>query len=182
MFLTLVFVTKKNKTRGVAIVGSICKILYNLKLIKDYESVFNKMADNLLICSNSFNYNKLLMSIEIVSNVLMLIVKFLIVHLSMATLVLADSSIVGEVIIKCFIIEAIFMAYPLPKGVLIYELLFVFLFSSLIPNGFLFYVMILYRVFDLFLGFINCLVVKLLDSVIYKSKKQPIKVENSTVE
>lgn len=171
LYIGFIFLTKKNKTKGIAIVAKFCKILYDIKLIKDYEKTFNKMVDSLLIYSNSFNYGKVLVCVELASNLLSLFIKFMVVHLAMANLVLTDSSMLGEVIIKCFIIESVFAIFPLPKGVLIYELLFISLFASIIPNGFVFYVMLIYRFYDIFMNVINYLLIIIVDSIVYRNKK-----------
>lgn len=178
LYISLILITKKNKTKGIAIVSKICKILYDVKIISDYEKTFNKMADGLLIKANSFNYGKSLIWVEIASNLLNLFLKVLVIYLAMVNLVLTDSSVLGEVIIKCFMLEAIFMAYPLPKGLLIYEILFIFLFSSIIPYGFVYFVMLIFRIYDVFLPFVNYLIISVVDCVVYKNKKK-IKDEKS---
>ena len=70
------------------------------------------------------------------------------------------------------------MMYPLPRGLLVYEVLFVYLFTSIIPNGFVFYVMMVYRLFDIVLPFINYILVCLIDLFVYKNKKKLIKSES----
>ena len=64
------------------------------------------------------------------------------------------------------------MLYPLPRGILIYEILFVYLFSSIIPNGFVFFVLMIYRIFDIVLPFVNYSIVGLVDLFIYKNNKK----------
>lgn len=171
-FIIIVLLTRKNKTRGIAIISKVCKMLYDMKIVKDYEKAFNKMVDKLLIYANSFNYSKALIWVELASNLLIFFLKFLVVYLTMVNLVLADSSLLGEVIIKCYLLESVFMLYPLPRGILIYEILFVYLFSSIIPNGFVFFVLMIYRIFDIVLPFINYSIVGLIDLFVYKNNKK----------
>ncbi|MBE5757706.1 MAG: hypothetical protein E7345_02085 [Clostridiales bacterium] len=168
--ILLVIITRKNKALGISIVGKTTKFLFNIKIIKDYEKTFNNLSDKLLIYTNSINNGKIISISETVANMIIWLFRVLIIYLSMNSLLLSDASVMGEILIKCFMLEAILSCLPLPGGIIAYELLFITLFKNIVVNGYLFYVMVIYRVFELFMYLINYLIVVLVDKIVYKNK------------
>ena len=57
-YIVFLMIFAKNKKKGLSLLARFCKLLFNMKLLKDYESAYNKMIDYAQVKSSTFKQNK----------------------------------------------------------------------------------------------------------------------------
>jgi hypothetical protein len=80
-----------------------------------------------------------------------------------------------QVVFGLTMMDLIFDIYPLAKGVLIYEIMFILLFRGLFLDGYLLIGMLIYRILDYFVVFLIFGFLKILE----KTKNIKIKNKNA---
>lgn len=157
-FVTFVIYFGKNKEEGVALVASFCKFLYNKKIIKDYEKLFQNIVDKLIVYNKSFKYNKIIIWTEIFANLLIYFMKGLVIYLLCYSINLVGSGALFQILFVFTVMQLLLNLWPFQNGTLIYELLFILLFKLYFFEGYLFWALLIYRVFDYFMYVVQYLI------------------------
>ena len=84
---------------------------------------------------------------------------------------IATYEMLGEIIFKTLILELLLQIWPLKWGTLIYEIIFVILFSNVFFEGFIFWALLIYRILDYFVYIVQWLVFLIIDLIYRKVKK-----------
>lgn len=155
----------KNKMLAIKIVAKLSKFLYDIKLIHDFETFYNGVIDNIVIYNKAFKNGKWLIFFEIVGNVFICFLKGLILYFILKIVNISEINVLGEILFKVYIMQVLLDMYPLPRGLFVYELLFIFLFKSVFFEGYVFYGLLLYRIVEYFGYIIQYLIVKVVDSL-----------------
>lgn len=158
MFLFTIYFGK-NKEDAMHIVSSFCKFLVKIKLIKDYEKVFYKIVDTFIIYNKTFKQRKLMIWIEIYSNIIIYFIKGLAIYLLCYSMNLIEGKMFFQIIFISVVLQGVLNMWPLPKGTLIFELLFYKLVSFYFLSGYIYWAILIYRVFDYVLYMFQYLVV-----------------------
>ena len=95
--------------------------------------------------------NKWLIFTEIIANVFRYFLESIVIYFVVVTLNFASASVLGELLLATLILDLILQIWPLKYGTFIYEILFVILFINLFFDGFVFWGLLVYRIFDYFL-------------------------------
>ena len=143
--LCVIFSFKVNKKSTIKFVANICTIMYNLHLTKNYEKLYTKITDNLILYDKQFKQNKTLIFTEIVSYMLTEFLKCVLVYYVLVSLNLGSIDMLGDVIFRVVLIEMILLLYPFRNGCLIFEILFVMLFKNVFFEGYIFWGMLITR-------------------------------------
>lgn len=165
----LVFMFHSYKKKTLAILAKLIGFAYNIHLIKNYEKVYNRIVDKLMIEVKDFKTNKALIFVDIFSNLLRYFLKFGAMYFILISLNFADAGVLGELIFKCAILQLILDAWPIQNGTFIFEVVFTILFANTFFEGYVWWGMILYRLFDYFLYVLSFIVYKIFDTV-YENK------------
>lgn len=165
MFVLNVIIFKYNKKLMIDLISRFVKFLYKIKVIKDYEKMYTNITDKLIIYSKEFKQNKLIIFIEVLCVFIKFLVKCGLLYLIMSSLNFGDEKLLLQLIISCTIFDLVIDIFPLQKGTLIYEILFVYLFGNLYFEGYVVWALILYKFFDYFV----CTIIYLI-SLIFKKK------------
>jgi len=160
----------KNKELAVSLIAKFTKLLLSMKLIRDYDKFYNKYIDVLITYERSFKVNRFILFVEIVSNILIYFLKALILYFIVVLMNFGDVEILIDVLFKCVIIELLFNIVPLPNGLLFYEIIFIMLFKNIFFEGYLWWGMLLYRIFDYFIYAIHYLIILFIDFIEKKIK------------
>lgn len=150
-YIGFVVYFSKNKEEAMALIGSFCKFLYNRKLIKNYEKTFYSIVDKMIVYNKVFKYSKIIVWTEIFINVLVYFIKGLAIYLLCYSINMVEGGILFQVIFTWCVMEVILNFWPLQKGTLIFELVFISLFRVYYMSGFVFWALLLYRIFDYFM-------------------------------
>lgn len=169
--LILIFNCDSRKKSVMLFLARFYRRLNKLKFIKDYEYSYNKKIDELITYNKIFRQNKLIIFVNIVSNVLVYLLKASILYLILISMNVATYEIVGELIFKVLILELIIQMWPLKWGTLIYEILFIILFNSIFFKGYIFWALLIYRVLDYFVYIVQWLIFLIIDLVYGKIKR-----------
>lgn len=167
-----VFIFKANKKFGIDVVSKYVKFLYKLGLAKNYETTYNKILDKLIVSASGIKQNGWITFVEIFSGLLSEFLKGVMIYFLVATLNLADGTIIFEILFKFSIMQLIFRLWPLQSGTLIFELLFVALFENIFFSGYVFWGLIIYRFFDLFAYIIVYLIQVVVKCILNKQSKK----------
>ena len=175
IIVTTVICFNNNKKATINFIASICKFLYSWNIIKDYEKLYNKIIDNLLIYNKEFRQNKILIFIEISAYILAYFLKGVLLYYALVSLNIANIRILSDVLFRYVILDLIISMWPLQKGSLIFEFLFITLYSKIFFTGYVFWGMIILRVFEYFIYILQYLIVMVYDKLCYKLVKKSAK-------
>lgn len=162
----------KNKKSTINFIAGFCKFLYVRKIIKDYESFYTKIIDNLLIYNKVFKQNKSIIFLEIASNILINFLKAVMLYYSLIALNISGVQILGSIIFRYTILDSIINLWPLQKGCLIFEFLFITLFSRFFFAGYVFWGMLILRIFEYLIYIFQYVLVVLYDLLKLKLRKR----------
>ena len=172
--ILIVFMFKNNKKKTLESLSKFVKVLYSLHLIKDYEKLYYKLIDRLIIYVKELRENKWLIFTEIIANVFRYFLESIVIYFVVVTLNFASASVLGELLLATLILDLILQIWPLKYGTFIYEILFVILFINLFFDGFVFWGLLVYRIFDYFLFALVYLIWGICSTIkrkiVYKSK------------
>lgn len=149
--IIFVFMFNSNKKKTLNILSKIIRSAYNLHIIKDYEKVYNRLVDKLIISVKDFKTNKALIFVEIFANLLRYFLKCSAIYFILVSLNFAQGELFGELLFKCVILQLILDVWPVQNGTFIFEIVFATLFTNSFLQGYVWWGMILYRFFDYFL-------------------------------
>ncbi len=151
IYVLLILYFEKYKTKYLVAIGGLCKILYRLKIVKDYEKLYDTIVVRFIQYGSVFKKNKLFIVCQIVCGVLIKLISHLILFFIICAFNLGSWEILLEVLLKCSILDIVLGMFPMPKGTLIYELLFIVLFRVTFVSGYVLYGMLIYRTIRYFL-------------------------------
>ena len=133
------------KDKYLVFVGKLCKFLYKLKLIKDYESLYNNLVSKFMYYGTAIKFDKLYVVMQIVFGCITKFLKHLTLFFILCSFNVGSGEIFIEVLFKCVILDLIIDILPIPNGVLLYELLFLTLFRETFISGYVLYGLVGYR-------------------------------------
>lgn len=171
-----VFMFNSNKKKTLSLLAKIIASAYSIHLIKNYEKVYNRIVDKLMINVKDFKSNKALIFVDIFSNLLRYFLKFGAMYFILISLNFADAGVLGELIFKCTILQLILDAWPIQNGTFIFEIIFTILFANTFFEGYVWWGMILYRLFDYFLYVLSFAIFKIFDTI---SENKNNKIEDN---
>ncbi len=141
----------KYKDRYLIKVSNLCKFLYRLKIIKNVESIYNRIISWFIECNSALRANKGRLILKIVSDIFVMFFRHMLLFVILKAFNNADWSVLIEVLFKCTIVDLTLNIYPLPKGLFIYELIFLVLFRNVFFDGYVLYGLLMYRILDYFI-------------------------------
>lgn len=150
-FLCFLIYSVQNMEKSIVLVAKFSKLLYKLKLIKDYESFYKKTTNVLCEYSLVIKGMTKFSVISILSDMLIIFLRHFGLFVIFQMLNFGGCQYFVEILFSCTILDLIVSILPLPKGTLLYELLFSVLFINVFFEGYLGIGVILYRAFDYFL-------------------------------
>lgn len=149
-------------------------ILYKFRLIKDREIFYNNQINHLLLYTKACKDNKILIFVQIMSCLLEYFLKGVMIYSILATLNMGDIQLWGKVLFGCVVLELIISSFPLQKGALIFEIVFLIIFQTVFFSGYVFWAMVIFRIFDYFVYVLQYLLVSLIDGIF---KRKNVKKE-----
>lgn len=174
LFISFVVYFGKNKENATSLIANVCKFLFNKKIIKDYEKTFFKIVDSLIEYNKGLKFNKIIIWTEVFANMLIYFLKGLAIYLLCFSLNLIDGGIFFNVLFVWVVLESLLSIWPLQKGTLVFEYLFVLLFSAYFLEGFIFWALLLFRIFDYFLYALQYIVVIIIEFIAKKCGKKRV--------
>lgn len=177
MYVLLIVLFDFNRDKTIGLVAKFSKILYKLKLINDYQLFFQNVTNQLFAYSMGLKKVKKLSYVIIVSNLIVHFIRNFILFVIFQGVDIVGYSILCEVLFKCAMIDLIVSVLPLPKGMFVYEVLFITLFRGVVTSASMLCGMILYRFFDYLINFLVCPIIMLCDRNKNTSKDVDVIVE-----
>lgn len=139
------------KAKYLIVIAKLCKLLYKLKLVKDYEKLYNLLVVKLMQFGTVFKNNRLYMFAQICCGILVKFVIHIMLFFVLSAFNVATWQSLVEILLACSILDIIVGIVPTPKGTLIYELLFLIIFRTIFISGYVLYGMVIYRIISYFL-------------------------------
>lgn len=168
IYVILVLCFDIYKKSSINFISKVIRFLYKMKIIKDIEKTYGEFLDKMLIYTKGLKQNKWLTFTEIFFNIFVFFLKGVILYYALISMNIGDVSMLGELLFKCVIIELIFKIWPLQRGTLIFEFLFIVMFQNLFFEGYLYWGLIVFRFFDYFIYIIKYLLIIMFDKLISK--------------
>ena len=168
LFVIFVFYAKKNKKSAIVFVGKLCKLLYKLKIIKDYEKVFSCMTDKLLYYTKSVENNKILNIVNFCGEIICLMLKSIVLFLVVNMLGATNDFDIILIMFNILVLDCCLGVIPIPNGIFVFEILFMVVFSNVFLNGYLFWVLLIYRLIITMFPLLHLIVVELIRGIVNK--------------
>ncbi len=150
LYVLVILYFDKFKAKYLLIIGGLCKFLYGIKLVKDYEKLYNTLVVKLMQYGTVFKNNKMYMFSQILCGVVIKFVTHLMIFFVVGALNLTSWEILISILFNCVVLDIVVGFIPTPKGTLVYELLFLMLFRTIFISGYVLYGMIAYRIIRYF--------------------------------
>lgn len=166
-----VFVFFKNQKLAMKWLSAFVEFGYKIHIVRDVEKTYNNIVNNCIETIKDFKTNRWIKALDIVSIILKLFLKFCIFYFIVSTLNFVDIDMVGNLLLGFVIFEVIIKFWPLQKGMLVYEILFVTLFKNLFFEGYVFWGLLIYRIFDYFAYVLAYLLLKFVRPFCNKNTK-----------
>ena len=163
VMLVWAFINHKKAT--LHFISNICKFLFNKRIIKDYEKFYDKIVDKLLIYNKAFKHNRILIFTEIMSYILIQFLKGVLLYFSLVTLNIGGVEILGDILYRFVLVDLILSIWPLQKGTIIFEIIFISLYYYIFFSGYLYWGLMIVRFFDYFVYMIQYLFVIIYDAI-----------------
>ena len=178
----IVLYFEKYKAKYLIAIGNLCKFLYRIKLVKYYEKLYNSLVVKLMKYGSVFKSNKLYLICKIIGGVLIKFITHLILFFVVCSFGVASWELLMEVLFNCVVMDVVLGMWPMPKGTLLYEIVFLTLYSTIFVGGYVLYGMVVYR-------FIRYFIIQLVFGVGYvfglrkrlKDVNEQIQVEIKTI-
>lgn len=151
LWVITVFLFNTQREKIMSITASICKILFKLRLIRDYERVFKLVNHKLYVANYNLRVSGKVSIIYIILNIIRQFMRHFILFVLLQMMNNGSCEILFEILFKCAILDLIVLASPLPYGTALYELVFVILFRNVFDIGYVLWAMVLYRLLDYFI-------------------------------
>ena len=139
------------KEKYVVIVGKLVKLLYKLKMIKDYESVYNYIIERLAVYNSILQNNKKILLLSVICCITRLMVSSLMLVVVFWVADLINWDLLLEILFKFALISVVVDVLPLPKGVAVYEVLFLLVFGGGVLSASVVWALIVYRMLDYYI-------------------------------
>lgn len=153
----------KNSTKILLVISKLCKVLYNLKLVKNYEKLYNEISDKLTIYSIYLKSKRLTIILDVLANALVMFLRHFILFIILGSINIVNGELLFQVIVRCCVLDYVIAILPLPKGLFSYEILFLALFSRLFFECYVLWGMLMYRLFDFYIYGMIFIISKLFD-------------------
>lgn len=150
LFIVLVLLFEKHKVSIVKNIAKLSKVLFKLKLIRNYELFYRNAVEKLNIYSNSLKLEKITIVSHLFVGVFLQFLKCIMLYLILCLINFGYSGAFVEVLFLYSLFDMLLKHLPY-KGVLFYEVLFISLFKDLFFEGYLLWGMVVYRVLDYFI-------------------------------
>lgn len=139
------------KAKYLIVIAKLCKLLYKLKLVKNYEKLYNLLVVKLMQFGTVFKNNRLYMFAQICCGILVKFATQIMLFFVLSAFNVATWQSLVEILLASSILDIIVGIVPTPKGTLIYELLFLIIFRTIFISGYVLYGMVIYRIISYFL-------------------------------
>lgn len=161
-----------NRERALNFTGKLCRLLFKLKLIKNFDMTYKNIANQLFVWEHNSKTHKGMIVLQVIFNMVIQFLRHFILYIILTMINAGGVDILIEVLFKCTIMDLIFAILPMPRGTAIYEILFLGLFMNTFVSGYVLWGMMLYRFFDYFV-YVVLYMLSLLDLKKRQIKKIP---------
>ncbi|MBQ7352029.1 MAG: hypothetical protein IJW59_04140 [Clostridia bacterium] len=161
----------KHREKIIEFCAKIIKILYSLRLIKDYELCFRNTIDKLYLYSSSLKRNKRALWFGIIKCFVSDVIECLVIYFSISLLNFGGGKIIISVLLSYVVFKSINTCFDWCGSVLIYELMYLLIFETLYCSGYVVWGLILSRFVEFYMVVVIYLI-ELLLSKIFISKKR----------
>lgn len=172
IILIFIIVFGKNKESAVAFVGKLGKILYKFRIVKDYEKFYKNAIEKIIVCRVALKSNKFVVAVQIVSSFIICFLRHFLIFGILKVLNIAEGFDLIAVIYNASMMDLIVSLFPLRRGALYYNLLFVTLFAQIFSIDLIVPAMIMVAIFDYLIYVLLFVVVKIVDKIVYKIDKK----------
>lgn len=147
----LILYFERFKAKYLIIIGKLCKFLYRIKLIKNYEKLYNVLVVKLIQYGSVLKGNKLYLICQIICSIFVKFAIHLLLFFIISVFNISSFELLFEILCKCSMLDIIIGLLPVPKGMLFYENLFLIFFRDTLFEGYIVYILVAYRFIIYFL-------------------------------
>lgn len=180
-----------SKKVGTKLITGILKLLHKMKIVKNYEKQYNKvieMVDDYQTTMRKYAKDKLIFFSELFITYVTFILHYSLPFLIYSAFYGFNFALFFPIMTYCVMIELTASFLPLPGGTGAAELSFTALFSMYFGGGYLFWAMIIWRIFTYYAYIIQGLIILVYDYLLgnkryqWEEKKWALEAESRTFE
>ena len=164
--IVFVILFNKKQSKMLEVIASFSGLLYKCRLVKDYEMYYNLLVGKLYAMSRFFKQKSLISLFQILFHIIINVLKVLIIYLFLLSINISGIDVFAELLLNMLMIDLIVGVLPLPSCLIVCELLFYLLFASMLPSGYIFWALLIYRFFDFYIYIIVYLLTLIADKAV----------------
>jgi len=161
--LNLIF-SSNNIQKYILFISKLSKNLYKWGFVKDYEKFFKRLVDNFIMYSRVFKNKKYVIIYQLISNIIVMFLSHFVLFV-LFQMINFGNGVFIEMIFKLSIINILTSIWPLPKGLICFEFLFIYLMKGIFFSGYVVWGLILYRLITYYLVIIPHLIIVLIGKI-----------------
>ena len=174
MYLVYIRMTRSDKERGLSICSFIARLLAKIGIAKDFEKTYYAMVDKTMITAkaNRVKWKAKLLNMGAALGVIAL--RAFIVYLIFSSLGLSTVGYYFKSLWILLVLDLITMIWPLPRGVVIIDILIISIISKMLYPDYIWYVLVFYKLFENIIYALHYVIVLIVDKItsIIRNKKQ----------
>lgn len=160
-YLCFLLYSLSHMDKCVEVIARLSKLLYKLRIIKDYEGFFKRTSSVLYESCFAIKQLSKMSILSVIVDMLILFLRHFGLFVIFQMLNFGGWDYFIWILFSCTILDLIIDLLPMPKGTLLFELLFATLFVNVFFSGYLPWAMVMFRVLDYFSYIIISLVILL---------------------
>lgn len=158
-YLCFLLYSLSHMDKCVELIARLSKLLYKLRIVKDYEGFFKRTSSVLYEYCFAIKQLSKMSILSVIVDMLILFLRHFGLLVIFQMLNFGGWNYYIWILFSCTILDLIVDLLPMPKGTLIFELLFATLFVNIFFSGYLPWSMVMFRVLDYFSYIIISLVI-----------------------
>lgn len=176
MYLLYIRMTRSDKERSLSICSWIATMMSKLRLSGDFEKTYFGLVDKSLVTTKAVRVKWKAKVLNIVSSLVVILLRALIVYLIFSSLGLNTSEYYFKSLWILLVLDIMMLVWPFPRGVVLVDILVVSIISKMLFPEYIWYVLVFYKLFENIIYDVHYLIVLIVDKIANKIRAK--KLEN----
>lgn len=165
MYLLYLYMTRHDKEKNLSICSFVATTLSKLKLTSDFEKTYYGMVDKSAVVTKANRVSWTARILNMLSSLSVYVLRGLILYLIFSSIGLGTSEYYFKSLWLLLTLDLIKTIIPLPDGVIVLDLIFMFILSKTLYPEYIWWVLIMYKVFENFIYILHFLIILIVDKI-----------------
>ena len=172
MYLVYIRMTRSDKERSLNICSSIARLLAKIGIAKDFEKTYFTMVDRTMVQSKANRISLKAKLLNMGASLGVIALRALVVYLIFSSLGLSTIGYYFKSLWILLVLDIVTMLWPFPRGVVIIDILIISIISKMLYPDYIWYVLVLYKLFENIIYAIHYVIVLIVDKITTKVKNK----------